>query len=106
MKGFLEIETVANVTGFSVDEIRFFVETRQIPHNSWPDGRVLFSAVDIEAWRRTHKPQLKKPPTPPAEAWTKEEPAAQPAAPAAPAEKPKATKAPARASMNPRGAKK
>ena len=56
MRGFLEIGAVANVTGYAVEEIERFVDTKQIPHNVLPDGQVLFPVADIEKWKQTHKP--------------------------------------------------
>lgn len=55
MEGFLDINMVSNLTAYSVAEIELLVSNRQIPHNSWADGTVLFPARDIETWLKTHK---------------------------------------------------
>lgn len=76
MKGFLEIAAVSNLTGYPVEDIQHFVETRQIPFNSLPDGEIIFPIRDIEEWRKTHKvqkPPAGAPPKKSGDDWTGDE---------------------------------
>lgn len=76
MKGFLDIEAVSNLTGYSVDDIKHLVDNKQIPHNAWPNGKVIFPAADIEKWIKTHRPQRPIAPAPKvAPAWPDDAPA-------------------------------
>lgn len=72
MQGFLDINAVSNLTGYTVDEIKHLVDNKQIPHNSWPDGKVIFPTVDIEKWIKTHKPQKPAAPVKAAAGWPDE----------------------------------
>ena len=72
MEGFLDINAVSNLTGYTVDDIKHFVDNKQIPHNSWPDGKVIFPTVDIEKWIKTHKPQKPAAPVKAAAGWPDE----------------------------------
>jgi hypothetical protein len=116
MKGFLDIEAVANLTGYTVDEIKLLASNGMIPNNAWPDGRILFPIADTEKWIKTHKKAIAPkaiPPAAKAAEWPPEEthvtvkkaalvvpfkddvPGAPAASdPAKPAELPKVTKAP------------
>lgn len=79
MEGFLDINAVSNLTGYTAEEINHFVENKQIPHIAWPDGKVIFPTRDIEKWIKTHRPM--KPTSAPkaASAWPEDAP--PPAAP-------------------------
>jgi hypothetical protein len=70
----LDISAVSNLTGYTVEEISLLVENKQIPNNSWPDGKVIFPTADIEKWIKTHR--LQKPAAAPkaAAAWPDDTP--------------------------------
>lgn len=55
MEGFLDINAVSNITGYTVEEIKHLVDNKQIPHIAWPDGKVIFPTRDVEKWIKTHK---------------------------------------------------
>ena len=109
MQGFLDINAVSNLTGYSVEDIRHLVGNKQIPHIAWPDGRVIFPTVDIEKWIKTHKPQRPAGTPKAAAAWPDDAPPPaapakdeDPAGPPAKAAKPKEPRQP----KAPKGAKK